>query len=134
MSKGEEKIAALLRKGKYKFEREKRFSDLKHGTYRFDFYVYSGRAKPCSIELQGQQHYQYISKFYQSRADFKKAQERDRRKISYCLAHNIPIYIIPYWELDRIKSAADLFQTKFLAYSRWKNDKDWQRYKNLTFG
>ena len=133
MSKGEEKIATLLRKGKYKFEREKRFSDLKHGTYRSDFYVYGGRAKPCSIELQGQQHYQYISKFYQSRADFKKAQERDRQKISYCLAHNIPIYIIPYWELDGIKSAADLFQTKFLAYSRWKNDKDWQRYKNLTF-
>ena len=39
MSKGEEKIASLLKKSKYKFEREKRFGDLKRGAYRFDFYV-----------------------------------------------------------------------------------------------
>ena len=39
MSKGEEKIISLLQKGRYKFEREKRFSDLKQGKYRFDFYV-----------------------------------------------------------------------------------------------
>lgn len=132
MSKGEEKIASLLKKSKYKFEREKRFGDLKRGAYRFDFYVECGQGKKCIIELQGQQHYMYISKFYSSRAEFKSAQERDRRKISYCLANNIPIYIIPYWELDGIRSAADLFQTKFLAYSRWKNDKDWERYRNLT--
>lgn len=133
MSKGEEKIISLLKKGKYKFEREKRFKDLKHGAYRFDFYVQRGRAKPCLIEFQGQQHYQYISKFYRSRAEFKSAQERDRRKISYCLAHDIPLYIIPYWEIDGLRSASDLFQTRFLAYTRWKNDKDWKRYRNLTF-
>lgn len=132
MSKGEEKITSLLKKGKYKFEREKRFKDLKQGAYRFDFYVECGRSKKCVIELQGQQHYMYIPKFYNTRADFKSAQERDRRKISYCLANNIPIYIIPYWELNSIRSASDIFQTKFLAYSRWKNDKDWERYRNLT--
>ena len=133
MSKGEEKIVLLLQKGGYRFEREKRFSDLKRGAYRFDFYVTRGRSKPCLIELQGQQHYQYISKFYRSHGEFKSAKERDRRKISYCLAHNIPLYVIPYWEMDKIKTASDLFQTKFLARTRWKNDKDWQRYKNLTF-
>ena len=132
MSKGEEKIVTLLQRGKYRFEREKRFSDLKKGLYRFDFYVVGGRAVPCVCEFNGAQHYQFTSKFYRSRAEFEAAKERDRRKISYCLAHDIPIYIIPYWELDGIRSAADLFQTKFLAHSRWKNDKDWQRYKNLT--
>lgn len=132
MSKGEEKIVTLLQKGKYKFEREKRFSDLKHGMYRFDFYVRSGRAIPCIVELQGEQHYQYINKFYRTRAEFEAAKERDRRKISYCLAHNIPIYIIPYWELDNLSTAADLFQSKFRARTRWKNDKDWQLHKNLT--
>ena len=132
MSKGEEKIIELLQKGRYRFEREKRFKDLKHGLYRFDFYVVGGRAIPCIIELNGTQHYQYVKKFYSSRAEFEAAKERDRRKISYCLAHNIPLYIIPYWELDNLHTAADLFNPRFRAASRWKNDQDWQRQQNLT--
>lgn len=131
MSSYEEKIISLLKKDGYKFEREKRFSDLRGGKYRFDFYVAveGGRAV---IEMQGEQHHQYISKFYSTRADFEKAKERDRCKISYCLANNIPIYIIPYWEIDNLNSASDIFQEKFRARNRWKNDTDWQRYKNLT--
>ena len=132
MSKGEEKIIELLQKGRYRFEREKRFKDLKHGLYRFDFYVVGGRAIPCIIELNGAQQYQYVKKFYSSRAEFEAAKERDRRKISYCLAHNIPLYIIPYWELDNLHTAADLFNPRFRAASRWKNDQDWQRQQNLT--
>lgn len=130
MSKGEEKIILLLKKGHYKFEREKSFTDLKRGKYRFDFYVYG--TQPCLVEFQGKQHYQYVSKFYRNRAQFESAKERDRRKISYCLANKIPIYIIPYWELDSMYSAAELFQDRFLAKSRWKNDQDWQKHKNLT--
>ena len=129
MSKSEEKIVNLLQKGGYKFEREKRFSDLKHGLYRFDFYVQGGRA---IVEYNGEQHYQHIRKFHSTRAEFEQAKERDRRKISYCLAHNIPLYIIPYWELDSIHTAADLFNPRFRARSRWKNDQDWQRRRNLT--
>ena len=132
MSRYEEQVITLLQKGRYKFEREKRFSDLKHGLYRFDFYIVSGRATPCVIEVQGEGHYQYIDKFYRSRAEFEAAKERDRRKISYCLAHNIPIYVIPYWELDNLHTAADLFNPRFRAASRWKNDQDWQRQQNLT--
>ena len=132
MSKGEEKIIELLQKDRYRFEREKRFKDLKHGLYRFDFYVVGGRAIPCIIELNGAQHYQYVKKFYSSRAEFEAAKERDRRKISYCLAHNIPLYIIPYWELDNLHTAADLFSPRFRAASRWKNDQDWQQQQNLT--
>ena len=132
MSKGEEKIVNLLKKGRYKFEREKKFSDLKHGLYRFDFYIVGGRAIPCCIEYQGEGHYMRIDKFHHSRTEFEQAKERDRRKISYCLAHRIPLYIIPYWELDNITCAADLFQPRFRATSKWKNDLDWQRYRNLT--
>ena len=132
MSKGEDKIASLLIKGKYKFEREKSFNDLKRGLYRFDFYVHGGRPTPCIIELQGAQHYEQVPKFHRTRAEFEGAKERDRRKISYCLAHNIPIYCIPYWELDNLNTAADLFNPKFLARSRWKNDIDRQHYQNLT--
>ena len=131
MSKGEEKIIQLLKKGKYKFEREKRFTDLKKGKYRFDFYVHRGRSKFCLIELQGQQHYQQVKKFHRTRAEFVAAQERDRRKISYCLANQIPLYVIPYWELDKLTSAADLFQEKFRARDRWKNDKDWRNHQKI---
>ena len=131
MSRGEEKIITLLQKSKYKFEREKSFKDLKRGAYRFDFYV-SRKGTKVILEYNGEQHYHYIKKFYRSRADFEGAKERDRQKISYCLAKDIPIYIIPYWELDHIKNAADLFQTKFLAKSRWKNDQDLRNHKNLT--
>ena len=132
MSKYEEKVISLLQKDRYKFEREKRFSDLKKGHYRFDFYVVGGRAIPCLLEIQGEGHYQFVRKFYSTRAEFAQAQERDRRKIVYCLTHNIPLYIIPYWELENMSSAAELFDNRFRATNRWKNDLDWQQHKNLT--
>ena len=131
MSKGEEKIIQLLKQGKYKFEREKRFGDLKKGRYRFDFYVYGGRPMPCVIEFNGAQHYKQVGKFQHTRADFLAAQERDRRKISYALANGIPIYVIPYWELDNLTSAEDIFQEKYRARNRWKNDYDWQKFDKL---
>ena len=127
-SKGEERIIELLQRGSYKFEREKRFEDLKGGKYRFDFYVHGGYG---IIEFNGEGHYYPIEKFYSTRKDFNSAQERDRRKISYCLAHNIPIYCIPYWELEKLDSASDIFQPKYRAYDKWKNDKDWAKYVAL---
>ena len=39
MSKAEEKIASVLFQAHIKFEREKTFSDLKRGLFRFDFYI-----------------------------------------------------------------------------------------------
>ena len=131
MSKGEEKIITLLQKGKYRFEREKRFSDLKKGLYRFDFYVLRA-GRPVLIELNGAQHYEHVKKFHPTRAEFEGAKERDRRKISYALAKGIPLYIIPFWELENLNKSADLFRREYLALNRWKNDLDWQRYQNLT--
>lgn len=129
MSHYEEKIITLLKRGKIKFEREKRFSDLRNGHFRFDFYVYI-QGGPAVIEVQGEQHYQFVSRFYKSRKDFMAARERDRRKISYCLANQIPIYIIPYWEIKSLTCAADLFQERFRAKTRWKNDVDFQNFKS----
>ena len=39
MSKGEDKIIRLLRAANIKFEREKTFSDLRGGKFRYDFYL-----------------------------------------------------------------------------------------------
>jgi hypothetical protein len=48
------------------------------------------------------------------------------RKISYCLANNIALYIIPYWEIDNIVSADQLFDPKFREKDRFKNFTDYE--------
>lgn len=128
MSKLEEKVITLLKKDKIRFEREKQFPDLKkHGNFlRFDFYVPSRHA---ILEVNGAQHYHQVKKFQNARVDFLKQQEYDRHKISWCLAHGIEIYCIPYWRVDELKSAADLFSDEFKAKSRWKNDTDWSNFR-----
>lgn len=124
MSKLEEKIITLLQKDGYRFRREKSYKDLNKGKYRFDFEVYVDGA-PALVEIQGNQHYQRVQKFFHSRKEFLKQQERDRRKISYCIVHGIPLYVVPYWEVEKLNSAKEIFQEKYLAKSMWKNDIDW---------
>lgn len=130
-SKGEETIILLLKEAKISFEREKTFPDMKkHGNHlRFDFYLPD---KKIALEFNGIAHYQQNNFFHKTFQDFQKRQEYDRYKIGYCLSHGITIYCIPYWELNNLSTAEDLFQSKFLAKTRWKNDQDWQRYQNLT--
>mgnify|MGYP002866781165 FL=1 len=130
-SKGEEKIISLLKNANIPFEREKTFPDMKkHGNHlRLDFYLPN---RKIALEFNGIGHYQRTSFFHKTLQDFHKRQEYDRYKISYCLSHKITIYCIPYWEIDNLHTASDLFQSRFLAHTMWKNDIDWQRYKNLT--
>lgn len=127
MSKGEEKIKEILQRARINFEMEKTFEDLRGGRYRFDFYIPS---KKCLIEINGLQHYQLVPRYFKNRLEFHKAQERDRRKISYCLANGLYIYCIPYWEIKNIERAEDLFQNRYLARTRWKNDEDWKRHQS----
>ena len=129
MSKGENKIVDLLNRAGVRYEREKTFHDLKGGKFRFDFYVKNVLGADCIIEFNGEQHYQYVGKFYKNQVEWRQAQGRDMRKISYCLANNIPLYIIPYWEIDNINNIMDLFQLKFRARDRYKNYTDYETYK-----
>lgn len=119
MSSLEKKVYDLLREGHFTIEREKVFKDCYNGLYRYDFYLPDLNVL---CEVQGQQHYIYNKKFYKNKSEFLKAQERDRRKISYALAHGIKIYCIPYWEIDNISTLDDLFAQKFLAKSKFHND------------
>ena len=130
MSKGEDKIVDLLNSSGVRFVREKTFSDLKHGLFRYDFYLPCVEGAPAIVEYNGEQHYYFVKKFYRKNSDFQKTQEHDRRKISYALANDIPIYIIPYWELPKITSAQQLFDKKYLARSRWKNDDDYENFQH----
>lgn len=128
MSKGEDKIVDLLNSAGVAFTREKTFSDLKHGSFRYDFYLPNIEGAPALVEYNGEQHYYFIKHFYKKNSDFQKVQEHDRRKISYALANDIPIYIIPYWELPQITNANQLLNKKFLARTRWKNDDDYESF------
>ena len=132
MSKGEDKIIDLLNASRIPFVREKTFTDLKHGKFRFDFYIRDAHGAECIIEYNGEQHYQFVGKFYKNQTEWRQAQGRDMRKISYCLAHNIALYIIPFWELDSIKCAADLFRPQYRALDRYKNFTDFQTYTART--
>lgn len=118
MSKYEDNIIFLLKQDKIHFQREKTFSDLKHGLFRFDFYIPNLQGTPVIVEVDGEQHFKPIY----GRQAFLKGQEHDRRKNSYCLANNIPLYRIPYWEIKNLTEAKDIFKEKFLVKSRWHND------------
>lgn len=118
MSKIENHIANILYTEDIHYEREKTFPDLKAGKFRFDFYLPDAQGGRI-IEVQGNQHYKNI---YNDREKFLTGQEHDRRKISWCLANNIPIYCIPEWDIPKIKSSADIFQEKYRAKTRWHND------------
>lgn len=126
MSSYEDKIIHILKKEQISFRREESFKDLRFGLYRYDFFVPSLN---ILIEVQGEQHYVFNKKFYKTRQDFLKAQERDRRKISYALGKGYRLYCIPYWALDTIECFTDITQEKYLATSMWKNDTDWRQFK-----
>lgn len=119
MSSYEERILAILKKHHIAFWREKRFSDLKKGKYRFDFYLPDYN---CCIEVHGEQHWHQVKHFHKTRLGFLAQKERDRRKISYCLSHNIKLYIIPYWEVKHLQRPADIFNDKFLVRTKWHCD------------
>ena len=126
MSGLEQVICEILRDEKIVFEREKQFKDCYNGLYRFDFYCPDLN---IIIEVHGAQHYKYNG-FYGDRSEFLKAQERDRRKISYCLAKKIKIYCIPYWEIQNIHTFQDIVQDKFLAKSKFHNDEVFRLQNN----
>ena len=129
MSRGEEYIARLLQREGIKFKTEYRIKDLRNGLCRFDFYL---PELDVFLEFNGAQHYTFTPHFYDSKSDFLKAQERDRRKISYCLARHKHLYIIPYWDLDSIHKSSDLFQEKYFVKSKFHNDIAYRMQKTKT--
>ena len=96
MSLYEEYILKIFKQEHIYFEREKTFKDLKHGLFRFDFYLPNINGAAAIIEVDGEYHFKPI----RGRRALIKQQEHDRMKNSYCLANNIPLYRIPYWDFN----------------------------------
>ena len=127
LSKGEEKIAQLLRENgiifnQHKVELNCRFPDTNYPAI-FDFYIepdYRSKAyikQAYFIEFDGIQHFQYIDNghTWNTKEQFIKTQNNDKIKNEYCIKNNIPLIRIPYTYLDKL-SIKDLLlnESKFI--------------------
>lgn len=106
ISKGKQKIMNFLNINNYNYIYQKRFKDLE--KFSFDFCVFLNN-KMILLDFQGQQHYKEIEIF----DNLYVQQKRDKIKKDYCLANNIPLIEIPYWEIENIEK---FLQLKFNDY------------------
>lgn len=128
LSAGAEKIRQILINYRKDFSMEKSFSDLrsfKGKKLRFDFCVYHINSNDIEflIEYDGEGHFKKVNQFYKTNKNFDNARGRDRLKNNYCLAKRIPLYRIPYWEIDNIHTMKDIVQKKFLVISQYHNER-----------
>ena len=125
LSKGAQKILKLLRNDRYDVYLEYEFSNLKGKKgvpLRYDFAILYGGRPAILIEYDGEAHFNQVKFFQKTKSKFKQAQERDREKNKYALLHNIPLYRIPYWEIDSIRYSSDIFNLKYKVTNKYHND------------
>lgn len=125
LSKGARKIFNILQNNNLSFQLEYEFIDLvgkKKVPLRYDFAILCGGRPIALIEFDGEAHFQQIKHFQQTTDKFKQAQERDRKKNQYALRNNIPLYRIPYWDIDKINTINDILQIKYRVKTKYHND------------
>lgn len=112
-SLGEEKIRNILINNNINFEAQKTFPDLRANNiwfYRYDFYLPDYNRL---IEFDGEQHYSYSGKGWNTEEYFKKVQYSDQIKNEYALSNHIDLIRIPYWERNNI-TLTMLLENKYL--------------------
>lgn len=119
MSSYELIVAKILEAAAIRYETEKTFDDCKFNGHHFRFDFYIPKLKML-IEVDGEPHFKHIFGKYKS--DFTHYQENDRRKNSYCLAREIPLFRIPYWDIHKISCFEDILQDKYRVTTKWHND------------
>ena len=99
MSRGEYKIADLLKSYNIPFTREQTFETCinpkTNRKLRFDFFVNNSYL----IEYNGNQHYQKEAGWDET---LEEIQYRDNIKIEWAKNNNIPLIIIPYTKYDTL--------------------------------
>lgn len=74
---------------------------LKGGNLSYDFYLPNYN---LLIECQGIQHEKFTKGFHESKKDFEKQLEHDRRKREYAKEHNINLLEIWYYDINNIEN------------------------------
>lgn len=101
-SKGEEKIAKILKDNNIDFLREYRIDNLilsTGGKPRFDFAVLKNGKIKYFIEYQGEQHFRARGNIF-TEEKVKIIQQRDKEKKEYCEKNNIPLFYINYTDFN----------------------------------
>lgn len=118
-SRGEAKIASLLKKNNIPFQQEKTFKNCifpdSKWPARFDFYV----NQSYLIEFDGKQHFEQINNSQWS--GLKYNQEHDEFKNNWCIQNNITLIRIPYYRYNNL-SIEDLLD-KTSKYIYFKGEK-----------
>ena len=105
VSLGQEKINAYLTAHKIHFKPEyvvkiKGFV----GVARYDFAILNKDNKArYLIEYHGRQHYEIAKSWSEDAEQLLERQRKDKLKREWAKENNIPLYEIPYWELDNIE-------------------------------
>lgn len=134
-SKGEQKIAQLLRQDGIKYKQEVEFEGLKgsKGLLRYDFGIYRQNQLLLLLEYDGIQHFCYTSYFHKSQIGFRRQKEHDIKKNKYCLFHHIPLIRIPYWELDNL-TLQKIFNTpSFVVHTATHNINLIDKYRGVKW-
>ncbi|MGM1044895.1 MAG: hypothetical protein ACQEXX_01975 [Bacillota bacterium] len=106
-SKGENKVDIYLTKNSINFKRQFKIDGCKLSRHLpFDFCILENHETKCLIEYDGRMHYHSINHFGGENT-FKLIQKRDKIKNDYCIANNIPLIRIPYWDYNRIEEILD---------------------------
>lgn len=79
--------------------------------YRFDFGVYDDNNNLLFlVEYDGEQHFYYQdnSASWNTYERFQQVQAYDKIKNQYCLEKGIPLYRLPYYDIERINTIEDI--------------------------
>lgn len=98
-SVGNMTITRLLNKAGIKYQTEYSFKDFIAETnpYRFDFALFDNENHLLGlIEYQGDIHFTYRDKGWNTKEAFLKRKERDKIKFDFCQQNNIKLYYITY--------------------------------------
>lgn len=109
MSFGERKLLNILRDKNICFKTQYAFNDCKSDRnikLRFDFAILKNDKVTNLIEVNGQQHYSSID-LWGGGEKLKIQQRNDNIKEEFCKNNNIPLTIIPYWEIDNMEEIID---------------------------
>lgn len=123
-SLGEKKIREILQNEGVFFKQEYSFSDLKSikgQPLRFDFAIIFADQVIALIEVDGQQHFDYVQHFSKNKQKWDYTREMDVRKNKYALMKNIPLYRIPYTEIENVKTLNDIYSECFHVTDKWWN-------------
>lgn len=104
ISQGEEKINNYFHNNKIDFQSQYGVS-INGKWYRYDFAILENKKPIKLIEYHGIQHYDDENLHWGKPSSSNR--ERDEIKRNWAKENNIPLYEIPYWELENIEKVLE---------------------------